>query len=199
MRNISLYFSTVLLVAVLSGCGVASRTIATRAVSEKSDVFTEVAGTDMAPSGYTDVLITANIKTHLENFYLGESKSSAHGKEVYPFLLNIDGQAALWKAEGNKHELPKYVDGKTSYDPEAGVGIKYVLSKKIRLRAGLHKLFFGLPEDDYYREVIINVKEGERQALEFMPVYKYKTHPTRIPTFMHGVSYYDMLVNGNPG
>lgn len=155
-------------------------------------------GDEAAPSGYADLLITANIKTHLEDFYLGESKTSAHGKEVYPFLFNIDGQAVLSKVEGKKHELPKCVDGKTSRDPEAGEDIKYVLNKKIRLRAGSHKVFFGLPEDDYYREIVINVKEGEAQLLEFKPVYKYKTNPTRIPTYTKGVNHYDILVNGNP-
>ncbi len=195
-RNMS-YVSVVLLLVVLSGCG-AARTIAERSVSERSDVFTEVAGNEAAPSGYADVLITANIKTHLEGYYLGESRSSAHGKETYPFLFNIDGQAVLWKAEGRKHELPKYVDGKTSNDPEAGEGILYVVNKKIRLRPGSHKLFFGLPEDEYHREVVITLNEGTTQKLEFKPVYKYKTFPTRIPTFMKGISSYVVLVNGNP-
>ena len=197
MKRYTVYVSVILLVAVLSGCGAAARTIAARSASERSDVFTEVAGNKAAPSGYADVLITASIKTHLAGYYSGESKTSAHGKEAYPFLINIDGQAALWKAEGRKHELPEYVDGQTSKDPEAGEGIKYVLSKTIRLRVGSHKLFFGLPEDDYYREVAINVKAGEALMLEFRPVYKYKKFPTRIPTYMKGVNHYDILKDGN--
>jgi len=188
MNRFAIYIS-VLLLAVLSGCGATARTIASRSAGERSDVFTEVAGNEAAPSGYADVLIAASIKTHLEGYYPGESTASAHGKKAYPFLFNIDGQAALWKAEGKKHELPEYVDGKTSRDPEAGEGIKYVLARKIRLRAGSHRLFFGLPEDDYCREVVIDVKEGEAQVLEFKPEYKYKTLPTRIPTYLKGVSH----------
>ena len=198
MKRYTVYVSIVLLIGALSGCGAAARTIAASSISERSDVFTEVAGNEAAPSGYTDVLITASIKTHLEGYYPAESKTSAHGKETYPFLLNIDGQAVLWKAEGKKHELPEYVGGKTSKDPEAGEGIKYVLNKKIRLRPGSHKVFFGLPADDYHREAVINVKEGEAQTLEFKPEYKYKTLPTRIPTYMKGDSYYAILANGNP-
>jgi hypothetical protein len=197
MKRYTAYVSVVLMITVLSGCGAAAKTIAARSASERSDVFTEVAGNEAAPSGYADMLITASIKTHLEGFYVGESRTSAHGKEAYPFLFNIDGQAVLWKAEGRKHELPEYMDGKTSRDPEAGEGIKYVLNKKIRLRVGLHKLFFGLPEDDYYGEIVINAKEGEALMLEFKPEYIYKTLPTRIPTYMKGVSHYDTLVNGN--
>ncbi len=198
MKKYTAYVSAILLIMVLSGCGAAARTLAARSTSERSDVFTEVAGNEAAPSGYADVLIMANIKTHLEGYYRGESKASVHGKEAYPFLINIDGQAVLWKVEGKRHELPSYVDGKTSKDPEAGEGIKYVLNKKIRLRSGSHKLFFGLPEDDYYREVVINVKEGEAQTLEFKPEYRYKRLPTRIPTYMQGVSRYEILINGSP-
>ena len=182
----------------LVGCGAAAKMIVAKSQSERADVFQEISGADAIPAGYADLTIRANVKTHVEGYYIGESKESAHGKEVYPFLINIDGQAVLWRAEGKKHELPKYVDGKTSHDPEAGAGIKYVLNKKIRLRAGSHRLFFGLPQEDYYREVVIEVKEGEAQVLEFKPEYKYKTLPTRIPTYLKGVSHYDVLVNGNP-
>ncbi|HET7318563.1 MAG TPA: hypothetical protein VFK23_05440 [Nitrospirota bacterium] len=184
-----------LLFAALSGCG-AAKMIAAKTQSERSDIFTEAAGSEPAPAGYADVIITADIKTHLEGCYKGESASSAHGKEAYPYLFNIDGQAVLWKAEGKKHELPKYdPDGKTSRNPEAGEGMKYVLKKKIRLQAGAHRLFFGLPEDDYYREIPILVKEGETLPLDFKPVYRYKTLPTRTQTFMRGVSHYDIFVN----
>ena len=198
MKKYIEYVLVVLILALLAGCGAAAKTIAARSTSEKTDVFTEVAGNESAPPGYTDVLITATIKTHLTGFYPAEAKTSAHGKETYPFLLNIDGQAVLWKAEGKKHELPEYMGGKTSKDPEAGEGIKYVLNRKIRLHPGLHRVFFGLPADDYYREAVINVKEGKAQMLEFIPEYNYKTLPTRIPTYMKGVRYYAILVNGNP-
>lgn len=198
MKHYTAYVSIVLLLTMLSFCEAGERTIAARSTSEQSDVFTEVAGYEAAPSGYGDVVITASIKTHLEGCYAGESRTSAHGKDAYPFLFNIDGQAALWKVEGKRHELPKYIDGKTSRDPEAGDGMKYILNKKIRLRVGSHRLFFGLPEDDYSCEFVISVNEGETQMLEFKPEYKYKTLPTRIPTYMKGVSYYVILANGNP-
>ena len=74
MKRYTVYVSVVLLIVVLSGCGAAARTIAARSTSERSDVFTEVVGNEAAPSGYTDVLITASIKTHLEGYYPGESK-----------------------------------------------------------------------------------------------------------------------------
>ena len=187
----------VVALGLMVGCCATARTITAKSQSERTDVFTEVTDASATPQGFADMIVKANIKTHESSYYIGESGKSLHGKPGCPFVLNIDGQAAVWKVDGQKHELPEYVDGKTSRDPEAGEGIKYVLNKKIRLRPGSHKLFFGLPEDDYYREVVINVKESEAQTLEFKPVYKYKTLPTRIPTYMKGVSHYDTLVNGN--
>lgn len=189
------YVCAVLLFAALSGCA-AAKMIAAKAHGEKTGVFTEAAGQEPAPAGYGDVIITAEIKTHPEGYYRGESASSAHGKESYPYLFNIDGQAVLWKAAGERHELPCYdADGKTSRDPEAGRGMKYALDKKIRLKAGVHRLFFGLPEDDYYREITIMVREGETQTADFRPVYRCKTRPTRIETYLQGVSRYDIFVN----
>ena len=193
----SRFILVALVLIVMTGCGAAAKTIAARSASERTDVFTEVAGTETIPAGYADVGITVAIKTHLEGYYKGESKETAHGKESYPFLFNIDGQAIVWKAAGQKHVLPKYeADGRTSHDPEAGEGMKYVLNKKIRLRAGQHKLFFGLPEDDYYLEADIVLPEGKASNLELKPKYWHKHIPTRIPTFLKGVSRYDLSLNG---
>lgn len=41
--------------------------------------------------GFVDLTINAQIKTHLEGWYLLECKNSLHGKPEYPFLFNIDG------------------------------------------------------------------------------------------------------------
>ena len=87
-------------------------------------------------------------------------------------------------------------NGKTSLDPEARDGMKYVLEKKIRLSAGSHKVFFGLPEDNYFMEANITVQNGQTTVLEFRPVYRYKTIPTRIPTFLDGISHYELYING---
>jgi hypothetical protein len=136
----------------------------------------------------------ATLKTPLPGYYPLESKASAHGKAVYPFLINIDGQAVMWQVEGRKHPLPKYVDGKTSRDPEAGEGMKYVLEKKIQLAIGSHKVFFGLPDEPYYTTVDIFVKSGGLYVLEFKPYYRYETFPTRIPTFLKGVEKFEVML-----
>ena len=65
-------------------------------------------------------------------------------------------------------------NGNTSRDPDAGVGIKYRLEKKIRLAVGLHKIVFALPNKDYLSEFKVSLNEGESQVLEFKPRYRYK-------------------------
>ncbi len=183
----------------LIGCGATAKEIRAKSLSERSDVFHEVKEEGITPKGFVDVVIKASIKTHLEGYYALESKESLHGKPGYPFVLNIDGQSATWKVDGQKDIKPKYDEkGKTIPDPEAGEGMKYVLEKKIRLTAGSHRLFFGLPEDDYAFEADILLKEGELNILEFQPVYKSKRMPYRMPTFLKGIQRYEMFLDGNP-
>ena len=177
----------------LIGCAQTSQAIRNNAQSQRMDVFTEIKNDAMPERGFAMLTIKATIKTHLEGYYALKSKESVHGKPGYPFVINIDGQAATWKVEGQKEIMPRYdQDGKTSHDPDAGEGIKYVLEKKIRLRPRTHKVFLGLPADDYFKEVEILLKEGNVSILEFKPVYKYKTLPTRIPTFVKGIRDYEV-------
>src|SRR4030043_392453 len=117
-----------------------------------------------------DLTITSSIKTHPEGHYLLESKRSLHGKPGYPFVINIDGQAATWKVDGQKENSPTY-DQKGKRFPEGGEGMRYTLEKKILLRAGSHKIFFGLPEEKLSLQFELALKAGESYVLEFRPAY----------------------------
>ena len=181
----------------LVGCGAAAKLIVAKSQSERTGVFTEVTDAGARPQGFADMIVKASIKTHEAGFYIGESGKSPHGTPGYPFVFNIDGQAAVWKVDGQKDVKPAYDEiGKTSNDPEARTGIKYTLEKKLRLRSGTHKVFFGLPEDDYFVETVITLRDGEEAVLEFKPIYRYKTLPTRIPTFLEGINKYEIHLNG---
>ncbi|MEE9914027.1 MAG: hypothetical protein K4571_20130 [Deltaproteobacteria bacterium] len=178
---------------ILLGCAQTSQAIRQNAQSQRTDVFTEIKNDAGPERGFASLTIKATIKTHLEGYYVLESKESVHGKPGYPFMINIDGQAATWKVDGQKESLPRYdKDGKTSHHPEAGEGVKYILEKKIQLRPGAHKVFFGLPADDYFKEVDVTLKEGDSTSFEFKPIYKYKTRPTRIPDFKKGIKEYEV-------
>ena len=182
---------------ILIGCGAPAKEIRVKTQSERTDVFTEIKNADVPAQGFAVLTIKATIKTNLEGYYALESKDSLHGKPGYPFLINIDGQAETWKVDGQKENLPLYdKDGKTNYNPDAGEGVKYVLEKKIGLRAGTHKVFLGLPADDYFKEVEITLKEEDSATLEFKPVYQYKTRPTRIPSFLCEIKDIEAHLNG---
>ncbi len=181
----------------ISNAAANEKEITAKSQGDRTDVFSEVKEEGIPPKGFADLVIKASIKTHLEGYYILESKEFLHGKPEYPFVLNIDGQGVLWKADGQRHIVPAYDDkGKANTDPEAGEGMKYVLEKRIRLAAGSHRIFFGLPEDKYSVEVEIALKEGESAVLEFKPVYRYKTRPYRIPTFLNGIKGYEVFWDG---
>lgn len=184
---------------VLIGCGTAAKTIKLKAQDGRLGVFTEIKNDDAPPPGFAVLMIKATMKTHLAEYYVLESKDSSHGKPGYPFLIHIDGQARTWRVDGRREGLPLYdKDGKTSHDPDAGEGMKYVLEKKIQLRAGTHQVFIGLPADEYFREVEITLKEGVAARLEFKPVYHDKYYPHRISSFRKGIKEYEVYLDDVP-
>ncbi len=173
-----------ILVIALGGCA-ATQLIKIKSNSERADVFREVNEGEI-PTGFGDLLVECSIKTHLKGLYTVEWGETFHGESNYPFLLNIDGQSITWEIDGQKDIAPKY-DEKGQRNPERGEGMKYILKKRIRLAAGLHKLFFALPSESIYKEMEISVKENQLHRLEFRPVYR-------------GISlYYQHFLNGIRG
>jgi len=185
------------LAIALTGCGTTSKEIQAKSQSERPDVFIETMAGERTPKGFAVLLLRACIKTPLEGYYILDSNKSLHGKPGYPFLINIDGQAVIWKEDGFKDSKPAYdTNGKTSRDPEAGKGIKYAVEKRLRLHAGQHRIFFGLPEENFFITTDIMLKGGKKAVLEYKPIYRYKTLPTRIPTFLKGIDKYEVFLNG---
>lgn len=186
-----------MLSGMVLGCGTKTSEIVRLSQSQRSDVFTEISISGEVPAGSADLIIRANIKTHAEGYYAFESKDSLHGRPGYPFLVNIDGQAVTWKVGGVKDVKPKYdKDGKTSLDPEAGEGVLYQLEKTLRLKVGAYKIYFSLPEDPYLLDAEITVRDGAQHVMELKPIYSYKTVPTRIETFLKGISRYEVYLDG---
>jgi len=197
MKRFTAYILAVLLLSSLSGCGATATLIAAKSQSERADVFAEVADASAKPQGYADLIVKANIKTHVEGYYSDEPETSLHGKPGYPFVLNIDGQAVVWKVDGQREVKPAHDEqGRTSNDPEARTGIKYTLEKKLRLREGAHKVYLALPEDDYIVEAEITLRGGETAVLEFRPIYWHKHVPSVMATFLKGIRKYEVYLNG---
>lgn len=197
MKRLMKFVAATAMTATLVGCGATLKVIERMGQSVRTDVFTEVTADNAAPAGFVYLVIKASLKTPLEVYDTPESKASVHEKSGYPFLVNIDGQAVVWRVDGQKEILPFYDEnGKTSHDPDAGSGLKYILKKKVRLAAGPHEIFFGLPRETYYTRVRLTLKDDGAPVLEFEPRYCYKTIPTRIPTFLMGICGYEAMLDG---
>jgi uncharacterized protein YceK len=195
MNKTFIILFSALLVALLSGCGSALKEINTKSLSTRSDVFVEIKNDEAIPGGYANVIIKVSIKTPLTGYYLWESNDSFSGKPGFPFVFNIDGQAAVWKIDGQEESTSPY-DEKGERTPDGGKGIRYILDKKIGLVAGSHKLFLGVPEDEYAREFVIFVKDGV-SILEFKPVYR-GDHQRTAPSFLNGIHSFELFYDGSP-
>ncbi|EKD38198.1 MAG: hypothetical protein ACD_75C00827G0001, partial [uncultured bacterium] len=78
---------------VLTGCAESSALIRASSTTVRPDVFRELANNGgLIPPGFTDLRITATLKTHHPGIY---SARDIHGTPDYKLLLNIDGQAVL--------------------------------------------------------------------------------------------------------
>jgi hypothetical protein len=186
-----------LFVMAFTGCGTTSKEIQAKSQSERPDVFIETKAGKQTPKGFAVLLLRACIKTPLEGYYIMESNRSLHGKPGYSFLVNIDGQATMWKVDGFKDSKPEYdTDDKTSRDPEAGEGMKYVMEKRLRLHAGQHRIFLGLPEENYSITTDIMLKDGQQALLEYKPIYRHKRLPVWTPSFLKGIDKYEVFLNG---
>ncbi len=106
MKRLLSYLLLAAFVSTILGCGLAARAIKTKSQSERTDVFKEVKEEGPPPQGFFDLIIKASIKTHVEGYYFFESKKTFHGQPGYPFLINIDGQALVWKIDGQKEITP---------------------------------------------------------------------------------------------
>ena len=182
------------LIFALAGCGTGAREIALKSQSERTDVFKEVQEGVPIPKEFVELTITSSIKTHLEGFYLLESEGSLHGKPGYPFVINIDGQAATWKADGQRENTPTH-DENGKLSPEGGEGMRYNLQKRILLSAGSHKIFFGLPAEKVSLQFELTLREKETYFLELRPVYIARGKLSR--HFLHGVETFEFVLRSN--
>lgn len=193
MKKILLSTASMVLGFALVGCVASSQEIKLHSESLRADVFKEVKGEELQP-GFADVIIKTSLKTPVQQPSAdNKSQITTPGNEGCPFLLNIDGQAVQWVVDGQKETAP-FIDASGKHNQEGGEGIKYVLEKKIRLKAGTHKVFFGLSALNYYKQFEIAVHEGKIYVVELKPVYSWK-HRNMVRSFEKGLAYYEISVN----
>lgn len=180
-------------VALFAGCSGTGDLIRKQSISTRPDVYMDLTDKTPIPPGFSDLRISFSVKTHTPIFHLLEGR--VRGTSEYILVLNIDGQAATAKGtmteENTRDEQP--------HIPETGNGIRYRFRKDLRLKAGAHKVFVAVPEDEVAIEKEIRLEDGTRNELLLEPVYGTgKRFGKRGPNFYSHLSEVRLLINGNP-
>lgn len=177
MKKLIHWIPLLAFVVLAANCGAAREQIRTQSKTVCEGIFCEVNTPDGLPPGYADVVIKASLKTHLPEEGPLLAFGCLHGSEFYHFVINIDGQAVTWKVPGQQETVAVT---KGRHSPDEGSGMKYALEKKIWLRAGTHRVFLGVTEENYAKTATVNLQEGKSYDLEFQPIYpRYKQgHPS---------------------
>jgi len=181
---------------VTGGCATSPESKTAGNVSTRSDVFRELADGGAIPQGYADLRIVSSLKTHRPGLY---SEKDPHGTAAYLLLVNVDGQAV--RVDGTT--APESSEPRSLRDPESGDGIRYRFDRRVRLKAGTHKIAVALPEDDVAVAREITLAAGSSNTLVLEPVYgatALRRRPTAYTetSFTEGITGLLAILNGTP-
>lgn len=181
-------------VAMISGCAGNRALMQSMSSSTASHVFQEVDEKAPPVPGLVDLRIYASLKTHQAGLY---SKTDLHGTPGYTLLLNIDGQAVELSGAPQREQ-----GGDRHFtDPEAGDGVRYLFTKRLRLKPGVHRIFVGIPADGLSSVIEAAHIEEDMNSLTVEPLYgaiKGKKRPEfHITTsFKEGLKSIRLVLNG---
>jgi len=178
----------------VAGCATMPESSSLESKPMKADIFTEVTGVDSPCPGLADLVIKASIKTPPKGHNVFWWINDLHGRADYPFRFSVDGQAITWKADNITHDSFQG-DESPPDNPERGIGVKYMLEKRIRLAPGAHTVSFSLPAEEYVMQVEISMREGMENIIEFKPIYR-KRFKGNIRNFLFGLKQYEVALNG---
>ena len=184
-----------LTIFLLFGCAHITREQIMEKGSEQASIFEEISGKESEiPGGYSELFVKASIKIPQKEFYLFNKKPPRHENSQYPFVININGQGALWMVNCTLDDQGVHIHYERN--PEGGEGLMCRLEKRIRLKSGSCKVYFGLPEEKFETGVTISLAGGSTNVLEFKPIYWEGGDHHR--TFLNGISTFDIFLNGKP-
>ena len=131
----------------------------------RQGVFQEYIENKPIPPGCAELTVISSLKTPDPGIYPFGSK--IRGTRDYMLLIDIDGQKSPIRGDLSKEiSEPKGLDSS-----EAGEGIRYTFKKDLLLKAGVHKLYAALPEDNVAVESEFALKEGTINTLRIYPIY----------------------------
>jgi hypothetical protein len=160
---------------------------------ERASIFEEISEKDtQLPGGYVELLIKASIKIPQKEFYFFNKRPPRSENSQYPFVLNINGQGALWMVNCILDDQRIYIRNKRN--PEGGEGLTCRLVKDIHLKSGSYKVYFGVPEEEFETEVTIFLADRSSNLLEFKPIY-WQGGDHHL-TFRNGISKFGIFLNG---
>jgi hypothetical protein len=189
------HFAPLFTLFLFFGCSHITREQIMEKGLEGASIFEEISEKNpQIPEGYSELLIKASIKIPQKEFYPFYIKPPRHENSQYPFVININGQGALWAVNCILDEQAMYVHQKRN--PEGGEGLLCRLEKRIHLKPGSYLVYFGLPDEEFKTEVTISLTGGSSNVLEFKPIYWQGGNHRR--TFRNGISKFDIFLNGEP-
>jgi len=195
MRKAILMSITILMpLGIMTGCAGNQDLVRTVSTSTSQSVFKEVEQNVPPAHGYVDLRIYSSLKTHKSGFH---SVNDIHGTPDYKLLLNIDGQALLLRGSVKMENS----EPRGLADSDAGDGIRYQFSKRLRLKAGIHRIVVAIPDEGIAVEREITLVEGNVNNLVLEPIYN-RTPGMRRPgvgnatNFKEGISGFRLTLNG---
>jgi len=156
--------AALLVVGVVAGCAGRQAPVELLSASSNQNVFQEVDTSEPPSQGYLDVYLSFSVKTHKRGAF---AKTDTHGTADYSLVVTIDGQKLVL------HGLVQQENSEPQglVDPEAGDGVRYRFSTKLRLKAGSHKIVIALPADGIAVTRGITLAEGRLNTVLLEPIY----------------------------
>jgi hypothetical protein len=194
MKKVIRLFAMAMTLAILAGCAGNKELVKAAGISTRQDVFQEVYANLPPVPGYVDLRIYSALKTHKPGIH---SSTDVHGTQEYMLLVNIDGQATTLKGRMTEERNA----ARSMRDPEEGEGIMYQFTKRLRAKAGAHRVVVVLPADDLIAERNVILSEGENYSLIVEPIYYSFTGKQRpgkhgSTSFKEGIKSFRLLLNG---
>lgn len=194
MNKVISGFTIAATLAILAGCAGNKELAKASGVSTRQNVFQEIAENAPAAPGYVDLRVYSSLKTHKPGIY---SNKDIHGTQDYMLTVNIDGQAVKLKGRLTEERS----EARSLLDHEAGEGIRYQFTIKLRLKAGPHRVVVALPADDLVTEKELILPGGENILLVVEPVYgavpgMQKPGTYGLTGFKEGIKSIRLLLNG---
>ncbi len=157
-------------------------------------VFEEVAENAAPEPGYAYLSVYCSLKTHKPGAHAAKD---SHGAPDFVLALEIDGQRVVLRAITREEKTGCM----SPTEPEEGDGIRYEFTKRLRMKAGTHRVIIAVPSDSLAMEREITLSGNQVNRLTLKPVYGRSPNRQRgyanNTSFKEGIKGFQVILNGN--